>query len=288
MEASRLKNKPSSVESKESILRLHVLPSYGDYRLDKLDYGAIEDLKVELAQKLSHKTINNVLTVVRRMLVVARKRGLIDAVPEIEWLKVPPPPFDFLTFEEADRLVTASKGEEEWQTMILTGLRTGLRRGELLGLRWEDVDLVTGRLMVRQSIVRGRIVTPKSGRLREIPLGDQVLSALKKHRHLRGPLVFCKLSGCAFTRGDVKHPLNRATRRAGLRHIGWHVLRHTFASHLVMRGVPLKVVQELMGHATIEMTMRYAHLSPAISREAVRLLDPCGSTVAARPKNSRN
>jgi site-specific recombinase XerD len=72
-----------------------------------------------------------------------------------------------------------------------------------------------------------------------------------------------------FTKNECKHPLWRACERAGLRRIGWHVLRHTFASHLVMRGAPLKAVQELLGHATIEMTMRYAHLSPDTRRDAV-------------------
>jgi hypothetical protein len=77
---------------------------------------------------------------------------------------------------------------------------------------------------------------------------------------------------------ECKHPLWRACRKAGLRRIGWHALRHSFASHLAMRGVPLKVVQELLGHATMDMTMRYAHLSPNIPREAVKALD--GSAVA--------
>ncbi len=105
---------------------------------------------------------------------------------------------------------------------------------------------------------------------REIPLGDQ----LEAHRHHRGELVFCQPDGRMFTKGECRHPLWRACKRASLRRITWHVLRHTFASHLVMLGVPLRVVQELLGHATIEMTMRYAHLSPHVAREAVKLLDP--------------
>ena len=89
-------------------------------------------------------------------------------------------------------------------------------------------------------------------------------------------------------RGATKWPLWTSAKEAGLRRIGWHVLRHTFASHLVMRGAPLKTVQELMGHSTIEMTMRYAHLSPDARREAVKLLDireevwPCWITATGR------
>ena len=75
------------------------------------------------------------------------------------------------------------------------------------------------------------------------------------------------------TKGATKHPLLRACKRAGLRQIGWHVLRHTFASHLVMKGAAIKAVQELLGHRTIKMTERFAHLSPDVRRDAVRLLD---------------
>jgi integrase len=288
---SAIINKPSSVDSKEKLLRFHIVPRLGKLRLDEVTYAVIEDFKLALAQTpintgktyvgvkldakskktLSGKTINNVLTVLRRMLVVARKRGLIDNVPDVEWLKRDQPEFDFLDFNEAERLLAAAHGE--WRTMILTALRTGMRHGELIGLRWEDVDLVAGRITVRQNVVDGKIGTPKSGKPREIPLGIEVRTALKEHRHLRGPLVFCNMSGELLGTVDTRLPLWRACKKAGLRQIGWHALRHSFASHLVMRGASLKAVQELLGHSSIQMTMRYAHLAPEVVNETVRLLD---------------
>lgn len=270
-----MQNKPSTQQDKASILKHHLTPSFGKKRLTDITYASIQDYAAGKAMKLSKKTVNNHLTVLRRLLVVAKKRGLIQAVPEIEWLKAPDPEFDFLDFEEAERLLAAAE-QGEWRTMILVALRTGMRQGEILALRWEDVDLGKGQLSVRRSVTREIITTPKSGKSRDIPLGDEVLAALKAHRHLRGQLVFCTDYGRMLKKNEVKHPLWRATRKAGLRRIGWHTLRHTFASHLAMRGVPLKAVQELMGHATMEMTMRYAHLSPHVPRDAVKLLDHGG------------
>ena len=85
--------------------------------------------------------------------------------------------------------------------------------------------------------------------------------------------MLCADDGRTFTKHECKWPLRRAQRKAGILEVGWHDLRHTFASHLVMRGVPMKAVQELLGHATMEMTMRYAHLSPDVRRDAVKVLD---------------
>ncbi len=289
--ASSIINKPSSVDSKEKLLRFHIVPRLGHLRLDEVTYAVIEDFKLALSQtaintgkmyvgvkqetkstkRLSGKTINNVLTVLRRMLVVARKRGLIESVPDVEWLKSERPEFDFLEFNEAERLPAAAHGE--WRTMILTALRTGMRHGELIGLRWEDVDLVAGRITVRQNVVDGKIGTPKSGKPREIPLGIDVRTALREHRHLRGPMVFCDMSGELLGTVDTRLPLWRACKKAGLRQIGWHALRHTFASHLVMRGASMKAVQELLGHSSMQMTMRYAHLALEVVNETVRLLD---------------
>ena len=148
-------------------------------------------------------------------------------------------------------------------------------------LRWDDVDLVTKRMIVRRSDWRGHVGPTKTGTNREVPLGDEVLAALKDHRglkHLKGGLVFCRPDGKALKAPECRRPLERACRKAELEPVGWPVLRHSFASQLAMAGAALKSVSELMGHTTIQMTMRYAHLSPQVRREAVLLLDGCRVT----------
>jgi integrase len=279
IEHSKGKNKPRTVNSKEQILRDHIVPQLGERSLATFTYAVVEDFKHYLVRPepdgpgLKAKTANNVLTVLRRLLVVAAKRHLLPAVPEFEWLETEDTEFDFLSFEEADRLLKGADTGSEWTTMILVGLKVGLRQGEILALRWEDVDLKAKRITVKRQVSRGAITKPKGGRSREVDLGDVITAALTKHRHLRGELVFCDADGKMLTAGECKWPLYRACKRAALRRIGWHVLRHTFASHLVMRGVQLKAIQELLGHATIQMTMRYAHLGPETKRDAVKALD---------------
>ena len=269
---ARTNNKPSEFETKRGICRNHLVPAFGHLRLDQIGRQQIERFKADkMRAGLAPKTVNNFLAVLGRMLTVAVEWDLIAHAPRIKWLRVPDQEFAFLEFSEAQRLIDAA--DEDWKPMIVTGLKTGLRLGALLALRWEDVDLVSGQLMVRRAVSRGIVGTPKGHRSRVVPLSGLALRTLKAHRHLKGELVFCNEDGLMLSRGQCRHPLWRACKRAGLRRIGWHVLRHTFASHLVMRGTPLKAVQELLGHRTIEMTMRYAHLSPDVRRAAVEVLD---------------
>jgi len=170
--------------------------------------------------------------------------------------------------------------EPEWRAMVMVALNTGLRLGEVTALQWDDCDLVAGRILVRRSSWHGILGLPKSGKAREVPMNPTVVETLRQHRHLRGPWVFCQPDGSMLIQHHCKPPLRRACKRAGLRQVQWHLLRHTFASHLVMRGISLKAVQELLGHASIEMTMRYAHLSPDVRREAVGVLGPYGPATA--------
>jgi integrase len=269
---SAINNKPSTVYAKRIVVREHLLPAFGALRLDAVLFAAIETYKAKkLREKFSAKSINNHLAVLGKLLNLAAEMGEVEHVARVKGLRVEKSGFNFLDFEEAERFLGAA--EPEWLALLLVALRTGLRVGELLALKWEDVDLKVGRLIVRRTLWNGQEGSPKSGRAREVPLGDEVLHALKEHRHLRAR-VFCHEDGAPFTHSELKDVVPRTCRKAGLaKRLTMHDLRHTFASHLTMRGVTPVAVKELLGHADLTTTMRYAHLAPSITRDAVQLLN---------------
>jgi integrase len=292
LEHSDAKNEFASVKAKRSVLKHHLQPAFGSMPLDRIDFSAIEDFKNKLVldkanggKGLTAKTANNILSVLRRLLVLAQKRGKLVAVPELEWLPTDPSAFDFLTFEESNDLIEAT--EPEFRTMVFVAARCGLRQSELLGLKWENVDLPRNLLTVREARVDGRTKSTKSRRVRHVDLGLEVARELAAHRHLRGPYVFCDLDGKPYTPGACKWPLYHACTGARMRRIGWHVLRHTFCSHLAMLGATPQTIQKLAGHATLKMTERYMHLSPHVTANAARLLDQVGTNRAPRKKTAR-
>ena len=231
-------NKASEKHTKGVLLRLHLLPALGNSRLDRIGTRDVEKYKArKLSEGLAPKTINNHLAVLRRILRVAVEWEVINSCTPIRPLKVKQPEVRFLSFADAQSLVDAV--EDSWRAMVVVALNTGLRQGELLALRWEHIDLSTGRLVVRDNDWKGQIGTPKGGRNREIPLNKAARAALMAHRHGRGPLVFCHTDGSRLTYHQCRYPLQRACLKAGIPQVQWHALRHTFASHLVMRGVPL-------------------------------------------------
>jgi len=278
-------NKPSERTMKACILKHHLLPVFGDMPLDAIKMHPIEVLKASLLAKgLSRKRVNNILACLGKMLRYAHEVELIEVVPRVKLLKIPLQKFDFLTFEELSRLTEAVKVEPERWALVLLGADAGLRQGEIIALEWGDVDLVAGTLTVRRSSWKGLVGTPKSGRERKVPLTARLKAALKAHRHLKSELVFCRADGKPFTQSAIEAALRFGCKRAGLRSIGSHVLRHTFCSHLAMRGAAPKAIQELVGHSTLSMTLRYMHLAPSALREAIGLLDfgqPVGSAESA-------
>lgn len=175
-------------------------------------------------------------------------------------------------------LQAAAEYQEHWHSYVLVALRTGLRVGEMVALRWrEDIDLKRGRLRVQRSHSEKRsgFQLPKNGKKRELPLTQDALGALRAHRQRSsGMLVFPSAEGGVMTREMPRWALIQICRGAGIRSITNHVLRHSFASHAVMRGVPIRQVQEWMGHKEIEQTMRYSHLSEGIGDSLIQRLDP--------------
>jgi integrase len=156
-------------------------------------------------------------------------------------------------------------------------LNTGIRRGALYRLRWEDVDEVS----------RTARVVSKGGAY-HLPLNAAAMEALRKLRRLPDPLGYVLATR---TRGerprDGRHWFEDAIKEAGIKNFRYHDLRHTFASRLVMAGVDIRTVQALMGHRTIQMTLRYSHLSPAHLREAVEKIAGPTATVTATGQRER-
>jgi integrase len=258
------------------MLKLHLSPFFGSRKLAEIGPAEIEAFKAKkLAEGQSKRSINNHLTAVRKVLSLAAEWDVIPKAPKVKGFKVK---YEYITedqffsFEEAKRLVRAAPSE--WRTFVIVALKTGLRVGELLALKWEDVDLVAGQIIVRRTLWCGQEGPPKGGSNRKVPLSDEAIAALKADRHLKGPYVFCDEAGNRLSHSMVKDVVPSACRKALLaKRLTTHGLRHTFASHLVMRGVSLMAVKELLGHESIEMTLRYSHLSPDVKRDAVKLLD---------------
>jgi integrase len=125
-------------------------------------------------------------------------------------------------------------------------------------LRWTDVDLHKGQLRIECNEWQGYITTTKGNRIRYVPLTVRLRDALKHHRHLRGQRVLYRGDGQAMTASALVETIGRAARRANLRNNGSHILRHTFCSHLAMRGVPARAIQELAGHRDLGTTERCA------------------------------
>jgi integrase len=148
---AKANNKPSEQASKRLIMKRHLRPVFGTKRLDQIGRGDIEALKARLLAALSPKTVNNVLAVLGRMLRWAQELGLLDRVPRIKLVKVPPQGFDFLDEVEYAKLRDAAASDPDMLVAFLLGADPGLRRGEILGLRWEDVDVRSGKLVVRRS-----------------------------------------------------------------------------------------------------------------------------------------
>ena len=265
-------NKPSERHTKERIMAGHLLPAFGKRRLDQIETADIEGYKARMTGLgYKPKTINNHLAVLKTILRAAVGWKVVRDGPSIKLLRVIQKDVVFLDFGEAKSLIAAAQGV--YRAMIELALNTGLRIGELLAVQWEDVSKEERMLRVTRTDWLGQIGSPKSGKPRSIPLNLGAVRALEMLGWSDAGLVFASASGEALKYRASNYAIERVAKDAGLTGVGWHTLRHTFASHLVMRGVGLTAVQQLLGHSTQAMTERYAHLTPRVREEAVAALD---------------
>lgn len=275
-ETYAVSNKFSEQRAKKSILALSLVPFFGKLPVRKITTHQIEQFKARLVkQGYAPQTVRNRLTVLYKCLGCAREWLQLESpVPKVKWPKCPSPRTDFLSAEECDLLLKHAEGV--MYEIILTALRTGMRQGELKGLQWSSIDWQNRSVTVRHSYddARRMLDTPKSNRDRHIPLDTDVYEMLFKRKQSTGYVFVDMDNNKPFNSPRLNNRLAKMCGKAGLRRITAHTLRHTFASQLAMKGIPLNLVQALLGHASITTTMRYSHFAPSSLRSAIEMLNP--------------
>jgi integrase len=279
----------------EQYIRVHAIPALGRIRLGRLTPQHFQRLyQDKLAAGLSPTTVSHLHTVLHGAFAEAVRWGLLPR--NVVSLARPPRKKHVevvaLTVEQARALLAAAAGNR-FEALFVLALKTGMRRGELLALRWEDVDLDKGMLQVRGTLRRTRegltFGVPKTAASRrQVVLSPSLVAALSRHRArqeaerqgvgdpwLNLGLVFPNMFGRPMEPRDLLANVYRPLlERAGLPPITFHALRHTAATLLLSEGEHPKVVQELLGHARVSITLdRYSHMTPRLMSNAAAVMD---------------
>ena len=274
LEYARMNKAASSFKSDRCRIELHLLPYFGDIPIKRMTSQMVEDYKqMRLKEGASPNTANHELTNLSHMLRLAIQWQYIDknVVSNVKRMRVPEKPTRFLNKGEILRLMEAAK-ESYIYPIIMTALHTGMRKSELLNLKWSDIDFHQCTVTVQAK----DDWHTKNYKSRTLQLTPSLYEVLREHRnqHLSSGIQ----SGYVFTycgkriRCHIKKSLKTVLRKARLEGVTLHTLRHTFASQLAMAGVSLKEIQELMGHLSFETTLQYAHLSEDhVKRQVLKL-----------------
>lgn len=280
--------KASTRNSRVYRVRAHLIPAFGEMRLDEIGALDLDEYVAERREKVKAATVKKELNAMASMFREAKRWGLLEHRPEIRWPETEPPEWRFLEDDELERLVEACKREPLLENLVPFVANTGLRTSEFLALRWEHLDLKRKLMTVKAGYAYGETGSTKSGKARTVPLNETAMAALKAQRavsFMSGDLVFPDRNGEQMNKQQLRKPWKRAIKAAGIRYVTRHDLRHTFASHLVQRGVSLQVVKELLGHAELSTTLRYAHLAPKNLEAAVAALDTFGNEMGTNKKS---
>jgi|TARA_B100002003_G_C14056809_1_gene508876 integrase len=256
-----------SFKSKEGFIRQLVL-EFGNCPLKKISTMYIEKWQTERLIVNKPATVNRLLATLKHMFTKALEWEMVteetaQKIRRVRLLREDNKRLKFLTVEECQRLIGCCT--PHLKPIVVVALQTGMRKGEILNLMWEQVDLRHGLILLD--------TTTKNGERREIPINKTLREMFNKMPHsIESIFVFTDLkTGEPYK--EVKKGFKTALKKAGINNFRFHDLRHTFASHLVMAGIDLVTVKELLGHKSLSMTLRYAHLAPEHKVKALEVLD---------------
>jgi len=265
------KRRPSTVRDYRNTVRLYLLPAFGeDVAVEDITVTNVDAYRARLVADghLSDRTINKSLVLLHGIFKRAQREHGLTGNPAAGAERQPyrrSGDFQVLDPSEVAQLAGAAESDQD-AALFTVAAFTGLRLGELLGLRWSDIDFTRRLVHVRRSYVLGREDTPKSGRVRSLPLIDQAaraLDGLSRREEFTGDddRVFVDAAGGVLSQDALRPRYRRALARAGLKLLRFHDLRHTFGT-LAVQAFPLSDVKAYMGHANIETTMIYVHHVP--------------------------
>jgi len=257
---ARANKKPSTYRGDLSTMR-RLNNEFENHIFQEITTWQIEKYKAKRKDEVKPATVNRELALLKHMYSKAIEWGKCKENPakKVKPLKGEVKRLRFLMPDEIQKLL--SNCPEHIKPIVTVALHTGMRRSELLNLNWDQVNLDQGFIS---------ILDTKNHERRDIPINQTVKTVLREMER-QGDYVFCNGNGNAFT--TIRKSFETALKKSGIEDFRFHDLRHTFASNLVMEGVDIMTVKELMGHKTLEMTLRYAHLAPNHKAKAVNILD---------------
>lgn len=282
------RRKPSTYEKYEGHVRLHLVPRLGTKRLESLGVADVRRFLVRLERDTTAATAKESHRVLRTALAAACREELITR-NVVSLVEAPQPKSRELTpwtLDETLIFLTAARKDPLYAAFVLA-ITMGLRRGEIVGLRWADIDLEQRVLYVRQQTQRRRGVLydddPKGRRRRAVPLPVMCIAPLRWHRMNQtaalgalepGGYVFATRTGRPTEPRNLYRSFVRVAQAAGLRVVRLHDARHGCATLLTVAGVPPRVVMEILGHSQISITMNvYTHVVQDTQREAISHMD---------------
>jgi len=261
-------NRQTWRKSEGSNLR-HIKNYFGNKYLHEISPLDIEKFRTERLRIVSKNSVNKNIGCLRAMFNKAIEWRLYDGKNPafgVKFYALDNKRLRFLEKEEIYQLLSNCQGY--LKDIVELAINTGMRKGEIFNLKWRDIDLKNGMIY---------LLTTKNGDQRQIPINETVKNILfSVRKNPDSPYVFNSFEGKPFS--DIKKSFSTALKKSGINEFRFHDLRHTFASQLVMSGVDLNTVRELLGHKSMAMTLRYAHLSCDHKKRAVKALDGINGT----------